>query len=100
MEERYFYVVIEEITAGIKALDISEAERERLYGLVNETINRYEELTNGSLQRQAGLEKLAESERRLADNLGTLKLQGTLALFGVEQLEKVIEEFRKKEQSS
>ena len=57
-----FFGGIEKRRAEIAGLNVPEEERKRLYGLVDETIKRYQELKVTTLNNQIGLSKLREAE--------------------------------------
>ena len=69
MEDKEFYALMDEKRAGISSMDITENNRENLYRIVDETIQRYEQNKTSSLHSQESLVRLGKALDQISQGL-------------------------------
>ncbi len=69
MEDKEFYDLMDENRIGIDSMDITENQKDHLYHMVDETIQRYEENKTSSLQSQENLMRLDKAWGELLKKL-------------------------------
>ncbi len=83
-----FYILMEGKREEISFMKISDGEKTRLYSLVDETVQGYEDGKKNYIEQAIRLENLKQSEERLRKSLGEIKdkaastLEATVKLYG------------------
>jgi len=67
MDDKEFYELIEAKRKDIESLDISQSEKDNLYKLINETIERDEKIRSYSGGKEEDLKRIDKAEKKIID---------------------------------